>query len=163
MTLPASTYDLVLLLDPQVEELARAKIVADARAAIEAQGELVRQDDWGDRALTYPIDRKTNAEYHLLQVHAGTPQLIGTLDRSLRIIDGILRYRIIKLKPGVPEAPDVRAGAPVARRAGPESQLEQAPAAVPERAAEPSAVAEIEPATETEPHLEPETAAGEPA
>ena len=114
MTLPAPTYDLVLLLDPQAEEPARAKIVADARAAIEAQGELLRHDDWGERALAYPIDRKASAEYHLLQFHAGDAELLGGLDRTLRITDGVLRFRIIKLKPGVPDAPDMRAGAAAA-------------------------------------------------
>jgi small subunit ribosomal protein S6 len=109
MTLPAPTYDLVLLLDAQAEEATRAKIVADARAAIEAQGQFLRHDDWGDRALTYPIDRKADAEYHLLQFHAGAPELLGALDRTLRITDGILRFRIIKLKPGVPDAPNVLA------------------------------------------------------
>jgi small subunit ribosomal protein S6 len=109
MTLPAPTYDLVLLLDPQVEQAARAKIVADARAAIEAQGELLRHDEWGDRALAYPIERKTDAEYHLLQFHAGTPELLSGLDRALRITDGILRFRIVKLAPGVPDAPDMSA------------------------------------------------------
>jgi small subunit ribosomal protein S6 len=109
MTLPAPTYDLVLLLDPQAEEATRAKILTDARAAIEAQGEFLRQDDWGDRTLTYPIDRKADAEYHLLQFHAGTPEMLSALDRTLRITDGIMRFRIIKLKPGVPEAPDVLA------------------------------------------------------
>ena len=47
MTLPAPTYDLVILLDPQAEEDTRAKIVADARAAIEAHGEFLRHDEWG--------------------------------------------------------------------------------------------------------------------
>ena len=109
MTLPAPTYDLVLLLDPQAEETTRAKILTDTRAAIEAQGEFLRQDDWGDRTLPYPIDRKADAEYHLLQFHAGTPEMLGALDRTLRITDGIMRFRIIKLKPGVPDAPDVLA------------------------------------------------------
>ncbi len=109
MTLPAPIYDLMLLLDPQAEETTRTKILADARAAIEAQGEFLREDDWGDRTLTYPIDRKTDAEYHLLQFHAGTPEMLGALDRTLRITDGIIRFRIIKLKPGVPEAPNVLA------------------------------------------------------
>ncbi len=115
MTLPAPTYDLTLLLDPDAEETARAKIVADARAAIEARGELARYDEWGTRPLTYPIDRKSAAEYHLLQFHAATPELLADLQRSLRITDGILRFRIIKLKPGVPDAPDmhVAAAAPV--------------------------------------------------
>lgn len=109
MTLPAPTYDLVLLLDPQTEEGTRTKIVADTRAAIEAGGEFLRHDEWGDRALTYPIDRKTTAEYHLLQFHAGTSELLNDLDRTLRIADGVIRFRIIKLAPGVPDAPDVHA------------------------------------------------------
>jgi small subunit ribosomal protein S6 len=127
MTLPAPTYDLVLLLDPEAEETTRAKLLADARAAIEAQGEFLRHDEWGNRTLTYPIDRKAVAEYHLLQFHAGTPELLSTLDRSLRIADGILRFRLIKLKPGVPDAPDMRAAATVARRTEPELQPEPEP------------------------------------
>jgi small subunit ribosomal protein S6 len=111
VTLPAPTYDLVLLLDPQAEEQARAKILDDTRAAISAGGELVNEADWGDRALAYPIERHANAEYHLLQFHAGAPALLSELDRTLRITDGVLRFRIIKLAPGTPAAPDMRASA----------------------------------------------------
>ncbi len=111
MTETAPTYDLVLLLDPQAEPDARAKILADARAQIAAQGELVRDNDWGDRALAYPIDRHANAQYHLLQFHAGTPALLSELDRTLRITDGVLRFRIVKLAPGTPEPPDMPASA----------------------------------------------------
>jgi small subunit ribosomal protein S6 len=132
MTLPAPTYDLVLLLDPEAEETTRAKLLADTRAAIEAQGEFLRHDEWGNRTLTYPIDRKAVAEYHLLQFHAGTPELLSTLDRSLRIADGILRFRLIKLKPGVPDAPDMRTAATVARRTEPEPQSEPEPEPRPE-------------------------------
>jgi small subunit ribosomal protein S6 len=111
MTLPAPTYDLVLLLDPQAEEALRTKILADTRDAIAAAGEVVREDDWGDRALAYPIERHADAEYHLLQFHANAPGLLHELDRTLRITDGILRFRIVKLKPGTPDAPDMQAGA----------------------------------------------------
>ncbi len=111
MTLPAPTYDLVLLIDPKAEDDTRAKIVADAKSAIEAQGDLLRHDDWGERPLAYPIDKKASAEYHLLQFHAGTPELLSGLDRTLRITDGVVRFRIIKLKPGVPDAPDMPAAA----------------------------------------------------
>jgi small subunit ribosomal protein S6 len=116
MTLPAPTYDLVLLLDPQAEDGARAKIVADTRAAVEAQGELLRHDEWGERPLAYPLAKKTSAEYHLFQFHAGTTELLDGLDRTLRITDGVLRFRLIKLKSGVPEAPNMRSSAPPAPR-----------------------------------------------
>lgn len=111
MTLPAPTYDLMLLLDPQAEPDARAKIVQDARTAIAAKGELVNDADWGDRALTYPIAHKQNAQYHLLQFHAADPGLLSELDRALRITDGVMRFRIVKLEPGTPAAPDVRSSA----------------------------------------------------
>jgi small subunit ribosomal protein S6 len=124
MTLPAPTYDLVLLLDTQVEADVRAKIVADASAAIGAQGELLRHDVWGDRALTYPIDHKTSAEYHLLQFHASTPELLRGLDRSLRIADGVVRFRIVKLKPGTPAAPDMSAAASASRPAELDAEVE---------------------------------------
>jgi small subunit ribosomal protein S6 len=148
MTLPAPTYDLELLLDPEADEAMRAKIVADARATIEAQGEFLRHDAWGDRTLSYPIDRKTVAEYHLLQFHAGTPELLGVLDRSLRIADSILRFRIVKLKPGVASAPDVQAIS-----AG--GDLPAKPAT--------GAPVQAEPATGEQLPAEPATAVGDPA
>jgi small subunit ribosomal protein S6 len=151
MTLPAPTYDLVLLLDGQAEEAARSKIVADARAAIEAQGELLRHDPWGERPLAYPIERHASAEYHLFQFHSGTPELLSGLDRTLRITDGILRFRIIKLKPGVPEAPDLRAAGGAARPAGAEQAEGEAQSAPQPPATAPAAApAETDaPAAET--------------
>jgi small subunit ribosomal protein S6 len=139
MTLPPPTYDLVLLLDPQVQEQVRAKILADTRDAIAAKGELVTDDDWGDRALAYPIERKTNAEYHLLQFHTTASELLSELERTLRITDGIMRFRIVKLKPGTPDAPDMRmsAGAAQARLAeapSPSSLVETPPEFAPEPA-----------------------------
>jgi small subunit ribosomal protein S6 len=159
MTLPAPTYDLVLLLDSQAEQEARAKIVADARAAIDAEGELVRYDEWGERAMTYPIDRKANAEYHLFQFHASSSELLDGLNRTLRITDGILRFRIIKLKPGVPDAPDMSSSA--VRRSETEapaaSESPSEPVAV---EAAPPAEAVPEPTTAVE--AEPEAAAETP-
>jgi small subunit ribosomal protein S6 len=163
MTLPAPTYDLMLLIDQQAEDDTRAKIVADARAAIEAQGELLRHDDWGDRPLTYPIERKPGAEYHLMQFHAGSAELLAELNRSLRITDGLLRFRIIKLKPGVPDAPDMRSPAATARASEPTAEAERAPESEPGVEVEPTT--EAEPTAEAEPSFPPETdvAVGDPA
>ena len=145
MTLPAPTYDLVLLLDLQTEPDARAKIVADARAAIEAQGEFLRHDEWGERALAYPIEKKANADYHLLQFHTAGADLLNTLEHSLRITDGVLRFRVIKLAPGVPDAPDMRSAA-----APRTSETETAPAAAAEAApAAEAAAVEVEAVVET--------------
>jgi len=151
--MPAPTYDLVMLLDPQAPDAAREKIVADARTAIEAQGELLRHDEWGERPLTYPIERKSSAEYHLLQFHVASAELLSGLDRTLRITDGVLRFRLIKLKPGTPEAPDMRSSS-AARRVEPEPRAEPAPEVPVEAVSEP--VEAI-----SEPH-EAQDASGEP-
>ncbi|MGD0456104.1 MAG: 30S ribosomal protein S6 [Solirubrobacteraceae bacterium] len=169
MELPAPTYDLVLILDPRAEDDARAKIVADTRSTIEAGGELLRHDEWGERALTYPIDKHANGEYHLLQFHRAGTELLSGLDRTLRITDGVLRFRIIKLKPGVPDAPDMRAASsPVARR--PESEERPSATAAEQAPAEPAEESPPVPAAE-EPQAPAEAAApdageipvGEPA
>ncbi len=131
VSLPAPTYDLVMLLDPRTEEDVRAKILTDTRQTIGDRGEVVRDDDWGDRALSYPIDRHKDAEYHLLQFKAGTPELLSELNRTLRITDGVLRFRIVKLEPGTPEAPaDMRPSA----AARPTEQAPDAPARPTEQA-----------------------------
>jgi small subunit ribosomal protein S6 len=152
MTLPAPTYDLVLLLDPQAEPAARAKIVADTRGSIEAEGQLVRHDEWGERALSYPIDRHSSAEYHLLQFQPAATALLDGLDRTLRITDGVLRFRIIKLKPGTPAPPDMGAGA----------ARESPPAETPGPAETP-APADPQAQAETPAPADPQAPVGEPA
>ncbi len=133
MTQESPIYDLVILLDPQAPEEARTKILADARAMISARGEVVRDDSWGDRALAYPIDRKTDAEYQLIQFKASTPELLGELKRTLQITDGIIRFRIVKLKPGTPDPPEMRPGSASSRPAeAPASAAAQAETAPPE-------------------------------
>lgn len=166
MTLPAPTYDLVLLLDLAADDATREKIVSDARTAIEAQGELLRYDKWGERVLTYPIDKKTSAEYHLLQFHISTSELLDGLDRTMRLADEVLRFRIIKLAPGVPAAPDMSSGSSPARREDGAPAADTEPPAASEPAAQP-APAEPAPAADPEPAGEPELAAevavGEPS
>jgi small subunit ribosomal protein S6 len=101
MARPAPTYDLVLLLDTAVDADRRAKILADVEAMIDAQGEVTNRQEWGVRPTAYEIRHKKDAEYHLLQFH-GDRDLLALLDRTLHITDNVVRYRIIKLKPGTP-------------------------------------------------------------
>ncbi len=101
------TYDLILMLDTSSDAERRTKILADARAIVDGGGTITNEQDWGARSLAFEIDKKTDAEYHLLQFH-GTPELLRGLNRTLRITDGVLRYRIIKLAPGTPDDPELR-------------------------------------------------------
>lgn len=117
MAAPAPLYDLVLMLDPAAPDDQRTKILSDAEAMISGAGEIVNRQDWGTRTMIYEIRHKTDAEYHLLQFH-GPAELLTNLHRTLRITDGVIRFRIIKLAPGTPPAPEPRA-APVAEAEAP--------------------------------------------
>ena len=86
------------------------------------------EHDWGTRALAYEIRHKTDAEYHLLQFH-GPAALLASLQRTLRITDGVVRFRIIKLAPGTPAADRAaaRRGAGRAAGAGPDARRAERP------------------------------------
>jgi small subunit ribosomal protein S6 len=101
----APIYDLVLMLSPDAEESARTKILSDVESAISrAGGSVERNDDWGRRPMAYEIRHQPEAEYHLLQFRA-PGSLIEDLSHTLRITDGVVRSRVIKVRPGTPEAP----------------------------------------------------------
>jgi small subunit ribosomal protein S6 len=108
MAVAEPTYDLTVLLDVAVEEDQRERILADIETLIANEGTLVSAHDWGRRKMAYEIRHKTEAEYHLLQFQ-GPKALLERLDRTLRITDSVVRYRIIKLAPGTPAPPDLRA------------------------------------------------------
>jgi small subunit ribosomal protein S6 len=113
MAAPDPVYDLMLLLDPAAPDEQRAKILSDVQEAVARDGEVVGNHDWGTRPMAYEIRHKPEAEYHLLQFK-GAAALLASLQRTLRITDGVVRFRIIKLAPGTPAPPEPRAERPEA-------------------------------------------------
>jgi small subunit ribosomal protein S6 len=108
MAAPDPLYDLMLLLDTSAPEEQRKKVLSDVEAMVSSSGTIVGNHDWGTRALAYEIGHRGDAEYHLLQFH-GPAELLANLHRTLRITDGVVRFRIIKLAPGTPAPPEPRA------------------------------------------------------
>jgi small subunit ribosomal protein S6 len=125
MASEAPVYDLILLLDTTIEQERRDTILANVEDAIDRGGEIVGRHDWGNRHTVYEVHKHTEADYHLIQFR-GPSTLLEQLDHNLKITDGILRFRIIKLRPGTPPPPDLRpaAMAAVAPAAPSEPQLE---------------------------------------
>ena len=115
-------YDLTLLLDPGVEGERREQIVADVADLIDREGEFIGRHDWGARQTTYEVRKRPEADYHLIQFR-GPASLLEQLDHNLKITDGVLRFRIIKLRPGTPDPPDLR---PSATAVAPEPQPTEA-------------------------------------
>ena len=112
---PMRLYDLTLLLDPNVPDDRHREILGNVNSAIEGKGKLVGQHDWGMRRLAFEIDHRADAAYHLFQFEA-EGDLLDQLDNTLKITDGVLRHRIIKVKPGTPPPPTPRPDSPRAAR-----------------------------------------------
>jgi small subunit ribosomal protein S6 len=106
----AGFYDLMLLLDPNAPDDRRQAVVSEVESAIGSGGELVSQHDWGTRRMAYEIDHRPEAEYRLYHFRGENP-LLERLDGRLKIMDGVLRFRIIKAKEGQvpPPPPDQQA------------------------------------------------------
>jgi small subunit ribosomal protein S6 len=176
----AGVYDLMLLIDPNAPEERRTAAVSEAESMLSSSGEIVAQQDWGQRRMAYEIDHRPEAEYRLYQFN-GDNALLQQLNQRLRINDAVLRFRIIKSKPGAPLPPAPEQQSPrrredrepqdtrVAARAAADAPAADAPAAdaAPEDApgaledipaeapaedvaAAPEAAPEAEPAPETE-------------
>src|SRR3954447_3386069 len=92
------------MLDPEAADEARAKVAGDVRQQIEGAGTLDRADEWGVRKMAYEIRQRNEADYRFYRFQ-GEPQLLERLDHSLKITDGVLRFRIFKVDPEAPANP----------------------------------------------------------
>jgi small subunit ribosomal protein S6 len=104
-------YEILLLLDPDLDDDRQAEIVTRTREQVErAGGTWDLHDVWGRRKLAYEIQHKGDGSYHLLQFTCDA----GTLDevsRVLRIDDGVMRHMATRRIQGSPVRP-VAVGAP---------------------------------------------------
>jgi small subunit ribosomal protein S6 len=107
----ARLYDLMLLVDPTAPEERQSAVLSEVEQMLSSDGELQGSHDWGTRRLAFEIDHRGEADYRLWQFE-GEPALLERLNQRLRIMDGVLRFRIIRLKPGSPPPPAPRDSAP---------------------------------------------------
>jgi small subunit ribosomal protein S6 len=94
-------YELVLMLDPQLDAPARDGLAQNARAEIEASGSLKHENSWGLRKMAYEINKRTEADYRWFRFEAPS-DLLDSLDHNLKIADGVLRFRVFKTDPSAP-------------------------------------------------------------
>jgi small subunit ribosomal protein S6 len=94
-------YELVLMLDPQLDAPARDGLAQDARGQIEGSGSLKHENSWGLRKMAYEINKRTEADYRWFRFEAPS-ELLDSLDHNLKIADGVLRFRIFKVDADAP-------------------------------------------------------------
>ena len=136
-----TTYEILLMLDPEGAEAHQDDLIARVRDLVEKGGGTWRSHDaWGRRRLAYEIAKKPEGVYHLVVFESG-PETLDEISRVLKIDDGVLRHLATKHVEGSrTSAPRDEFPAPTA-----------APTAAPAAPAEPEPVASAEPDAEPEP------------
>ena len=144
-----TTYEILLMLDPEQAEARQDAIVARTRDLVEkGKGAWHSHDAWGRRRLAYPIAHKEEGVYHLV-VFDSEAATLDEMSRVLKIDDAVLRHLATRHIAGSrTSAPRDEAAAPVA-----------APAETP--APEAAAPETTQPETAVSESAEPEYAAPE--
>jgi small subunit ribosomal protein S6 len=87
-----TTYEILLLLDPEQAEARQDEIVARTRELVEKSGGAWQSHDpWGRRRLAYPIAHKEEGVYHLV-VFDAEAETLDEVSRVLKIDDAVLRH-----------------------------------------------------------------------
>ena len=87
-----TTYEILLMLDPEQAEARQDDIVARARDLVEKNGGAWHSHDaWGRRRLAYPIAHKEEGVYHLV-VFDSEAATLDEMSRVLKIEDAVLRH-----------------------------------------------------------------------
>ena len=117
-------YEILLLLEPDLDESRQTEIVSRAREQVEkAGGSWDLHDPWGRRRLAYEIDHKGEGSYHLLHFTC-EPETLDEVSRVLRIDDGVMRHMATRRIKGSPARP-VAVAAPARNDAESASEVEE--------------------------------------
>ena len=89
-----TNYELMFIVQPTLEDSAREETINTIKGIIAASGEITKAEVWGMKKLAYPIQKKKEGYYALVEFKANE-DFPKELDRRLKISDNIIRHMII--------------------------------------------------------------------
>ncbi len=117
-------YEILLLLDPDLDEARQDEVIARTRELVEKSGgSWDLHDVWGRRKLAYEIAHKGDGVYHLLHFTCDA-ETLDEISRVLRIDDAVMRHMATRRIEGSPARP-VAVGAPTREDEGTASDVEE--------------------------------------
>jgi small subunit ribosomal protein S6 len=91
-----TTYEILLMLDPEGQEAHQDELIARVRELVENGGGTWRSHDaWGRRRLTYEIGKKAEGIYHLV-VFEASAETLAEISRVLKIDDSVMRHMAVR-------------------------------------------------------------------
>ncbi|HEX8932737.1 MAG TPA: 30S ribosomal protein S6 [Pseudonocardiaceae bacterium] len=89
-------YEMMVILDPQLDERTVAPSLDQFLGVIKTQGGSVEKVDvWGKRRLSYEINKHIEGIYVVLDMSC-TPAAVAELDRQLSLSESVLRTKVLR-------------------------------------------------------------------
>ncbi|MCA5894153.1 30S ribosomal protein S6 [Isoptericola sp. NEAU-Y5] len=89
-------YELMVILDPEVEERTVAPSLEKYLSVISTEGGSVdKVDIWGRRRMAYEINKRAEGIYAVVDF-TSTPDTAKELDRQLGLNEAVLRTKILR-------------------------------------------------------------------
>ena len=90
-------YELVALVNPEVDEESLSKIVDKVAQSIGSRGGTVEETkDWGRRKLAYPVKKFMEADYVLTRFSLA-PKSIKEVRKEISAVGDVLRCLVVKV------------------------------------------------------------------
>jgi len=88
-------YEGMIIIDPKLEEEKIKEKIEDVKKIIEEKGKIERMDEWGKRQLAYPINKREEGYYLVIEFEADG-SVIQDLRKYMDIGTDYLRYMFIR-------------------------------------------------------------------
>jgi small subunit ribosomal protein S6 len=89
-------YEIMIILDPNLEEkTVQPSLDQFLKVVTDGGGKVEKTDIWGKRRLAYPIEKKPEGYYAIVDLTA-EPNVVLELDRQLNLNEGILRTKVTR-------------------------------------------------------------------
>lgn len=89
-------YELVLVIDSEVSGEDRKKQLTKVKKIVEdLKGKVKKTDEWGEKKLAYPINKKNMGYYFLLTIQLPL-EVPPQIDSKLKLEENIIRYLLVK-------------------------------------------------------------------
>jgi small subunit ribosomal protein S6 len=84
-------YETVLIVKPQLSDTEIGGILDKTKKVLTTEGaEILNEDKWGRRKLSYPIKQSREGFYIYLKYQAG-PSALSRFEQQLRVMEPVLR------------------------------------------------------------------------
>jgi small subunit ribosomal protein S6 len=94
-------YELMVILDPEIDERTVAPSLDKFLNVIRADGGTIENVDiWGRRRLSYEINKKSEGIYAVVNFTA-TPASTNELDRQLKLSEAVMRTKVLRAEEGI--------------------------------------------------------------